>query len=284
MKLSKQICALVILLTASLMLTGYDEDFYLSEKEVAAYSSIFVSQATLNLHFDNLQGRAINLTFDNSTGTPRVQSTNLLSEMRRTEMAQLETGSAAVSLPRLKDELEKQLGYWIDGRLSLYSSPDDRVKLTSINGVTAVFVTNPSFHYHPDTQTIEFDVRLHITIDATIEVNAVNSLLNWVLNIFGNGVNGTYPLIVELFDLRLHGEAHVLSPYSNAGRVRFLLTPELLPVQIGPVSVNMQVRDNGGSSPQEVRLGIADLLQHNLSSRVDEIFTQDYGYFALPYI
>src|SRR5215510_15441551 len=112
----KQICALVVLLAVSMALTGCDEDFYLSEKEVAAYSSIFVSQATLNLHFDNLQGRAINLSFDNSTGTPRVQSTNLLTEMRQTEMAQLETGSAAVLLDRLSEELETQIGKWIEGK------------------------------------------------------------------------------------------------------------------------------------------------------------------------
>jgi hypothetical protein len=63
------------------------------------------SEATLNLHFDNLQGRAINLTFDNSTGTPRVQSTNLLTEMRRTEMAQLETNTAPVSLAVCRQRL-----------------------------------------------------------------------------------------------------------------------------------------------------------------------------------
>src|SRR5262245_18995267 len=116
----KQICALVILLVGSLTLTGCGDDFYLSEKEVAAYNSIFASEATLNQHFDKLQGRAINLTFDNSTVTPRVQSTNLLAEMRLTELAQLETGPAAVSLARLSAELESQIGAWIEGRLQLY--------------------------------------------------------------------------------------------------------------------------------------------------------------------
>ena len=98
----KQICALIILFVASLALTGCGDDFYLSENEVAAYNSIFATEATLNQHFDNLQGRAIRIDFDNSTGTPRVLSTNLLTEMRRTEMAQLESGRAAVSLDRIE--------------------------------------------------------------------------------------------------------------------------------------------------------------------------------------
>src|SRR5215475_12005925 len=136
MKRLKQIFALFILLTASLTLAGCDDYFYLSEKEVAAYSSVFSSEAALNLHFDNLQGRAINLTFDNSTGTPRVQSTNLLAEMRRTEMAQLEA-SSAVSLNRLSAELEAQIGNWIEGKLELYTSgaANDRVRLTRLDDV-----------------------------------------------------------------------------------------------------------------------------------------------------
>jgi hypothetical protein len=284
MRLMLRFMLLSSLLALTIVATGCNDDFFLSEKETRAYAGMLATESSATTYFDNLQGRSINLTFDNSSGTPSLLSTNLLTEMRRTEMAQLETGPAAVSLPRLKDELEKQLRLWIDGRLLLYTSPDDRVKLTSINGVTATFLSNPTFHYRPELQTIEFDAHLHLTIDGSIEVNAVNSILNWVLNIFGSGVNGTYPLIVELYDLRLHGEAHLLSPYSNAGRVRFLLTPELVPVQVGPVQVTMMVRDNGGSSPQEVRQGIGDLLRHNLSTRVDEIFTQDYYYFALPYI
>src|SRR5215813_14507082 len=137
MKRLKQIFALFILLTASLTLAGCDDDFYLSEKEVAAYSSVFSSEAALNLHFDNLPGRAINLTFDNSTGTPRVQSTNLLAEMRQTEMAQLETGPAAVSLARLSAELETQIGNWIEGKLLLYTSSvtNDRARLTRLDTV-----------------------------------------------------------------------------------------------------------------------------------------------------
>lgn len=93
--------------------TGCDDNFYLSEKEVAAYNSVLLSQAAANLHFDNLQGRAIDLTFDNSTGTPRLQSTNLLAEMRRTEMANLETGPAgrfARPVARRAGNADRQMG------------------------------------------------------------------------------------------------------------------------------------------------------------------------------
>jgi hypothetical protein len=269
----KQIRALAILLIAAMALTGCDDDFYLSEHEAAAYSSVFSSEAALNLHFDNLQGQAINLTFDNSTGTPRVQSTNLLSEMRRTELAQLETGWAAVSLSRLSAELETQIGNWIEGKLLLYTSgaTDDRARLTRLDNVSVVFLNNPSFTYHPERQTIAFDGRLQLVMNGEIEVNAVN----WLINIFTN-INGTYPLQVTVPDLRLQGEASVYSPFANAGRIRFQLIPQVL----API----QVTENGVSVPNQVKQGAAQILTHNLSVRVDEIFTQEYDHFALSQI
>src|SRR4030095_2884036 len=273
MKPLKQICALVILLIVSLTLTGCGYDFYLSEKEVAAYNSIFVSEAALNLHFDNLQGRAINLIFDNSTGTPRVQSTNLVTEMRLTEMAQLETGPAAVSLARLSAELETQVGNWVEGKLLLYTSgaANDRVRLTRLDTVSVVFISNPSFTYHPERQTIAFDARLQLAINGTIEVNAVN----WLINLFPN-INGIYPLQVMIPNLRLQGEASVYSPFANAGRIRFQLIPQVL----API----QALEHGVSIPNQVKQGAAQVLTHNLSVPVDEVFTQEYDHFTLPQI
>ncbi len=270
---SKRIFALALLLVVSLGLTGCEDDFYLSEKEVAAYKSVFASEAALNLHFDNLQGRAINLTFDNSTGTPRVQSTNLLAEMRRTELAQLESGPAAVSLSRLNTELETQISNWIEGRLQVYTSgaADDRVRLTRLDNVSVVFLNNPAFSYHPDRQSIAFDGRVQLVINGVIEVKAVN----WLIDIFTN-INGTYPLQVFVPDLRLEGEASVYSPFANAGRIRFQMFPQVLS--------QIQALENGMSIPNRVKDGVAHVMTQNLSVRVDEVFTQDYYHFALSQI
>ncbi len=269
----KRICVSVTLLFLSFVLAGCDDNFYLSEKEVAAYGSIFVSQSALNLHFDNLQGRTINLTFDNSTGTPRLQSTNLLTEMRRTELANLETGQAAVLLDRLRSELETQIGKWVEGKLLLYTSgnANDRVRLTELDTVSVVFISNPTFTYHPERQTIAFDVRLQLVINGTIEVNAVN----WLINIF-TSINGTYPLEVTIPDMRLQGEASIYSPLANAGRIRFQMIPQIL--------VPIQVSENGTSVPNRVKQGVAQVLTRNLSVRVDELFEQEYDHFALPQI
>lgn len=269
----KRTCALLVPLALSLLLTGCDDDFYLSEKETAAYNSVLINQATVGYHFDNLQGRAIDLTFDNSTGTPRLQSTNLLTEMRRTELANLESGAAAVSLDRLRAELETQIGRWVERKLQLYTngSTDERVRLTRLDTVSVVFLNNPTFAYQPERQTIAFDVRLQLVIVGTIEVNAVN----WLINLFTN-INGTYPLQVLMPDLRLQGEAGIYSPLANAGRIRFQLIPQIL----API----QVADNGVSVPNQVKQGTAQVLTHNLSVRVEEVFTQEYYHFTLPQI
>jgi hypothetical protein len=275
----KQPYALIVLLLVSLFAAGCDKDFYLSEKEVARYNSIFINQPTAGYHFDNLQGRAIDLTFDNSTGTPRLQSTNLLAEMRRTEMANLEVGPAAVSLDRLRGELQEQIGKWIEGRLQLYTNAsNEKVRLTRLDSVRLVFLTNPTFTYQPERQTIAFNVRFQIVITGEIEVNAVN----WLIDLFTN-VNGTYPLQVTVWNLQLQGEARLNSPYANAGQIRFQLVPQVLPPPNLPVTISgIMVSDNGQSIPDRVREGIVQVLTYNLSRRVDEVFVQDYYHFALP--
>lgn len=110
---------LAFLLLLILTSTGCTDEFYLSEKEVAAYRTTLATETAMNLNFGNLQGHQVTLQFDNSTGSPLVSSTNLTSEMRTTGLANLETGPAAISLDRAGAELEKQLNNWITGRLQL---------------------------------------------------------------------------------------------------------------------------------------------------------------------
>src|SRR5688572_13025953 len=96
----QQILLSAILIILSLSVTACTDEFYLSEKEARSYAGVLATESSANLHFDNLQNRLISLQFDNSSGIPRLQSTNLLAEMRRTELAQLEAGLAAVPLAR----------------------------------------------------------------------------------------------------------------------------------------------------------------------------------------
>jgi hypothetical protein len=253
-----------------LNVVGCTDEFYLSEKEARAYQSVLTTEASANLHFDNLTGRIVDLQFDNSTGTPRLLSSNLLTEMRRTEMTGLEIGSSAVSLDRLRQELERQIDAWIAGRLQLYiGNNNSRSRLTQLTSASVRFLNNPTFTYNATSQSIAFDLRVTITLNCTIEVNE----LDWFLDLFFD-VNGTYPLQIVVNDLRLQGQASILSPFADAGRIRFQLTPE----RLGTIDV----LETGPSVPGQVRDGVRDLLGKNLSSRVDEVFYQKYGYFALP--
>ena len=199
----RRVCLTVTLALALLNATGCTDEFYLSENEARAYQSVLSTQASANLHFDNLQGRTLDIQFDNSTGTPRLTSSNLLSEMRRTELLQLESGVSAVSLDRLRVELDKQIDNWVAGRMRLYVGENDSgAKLTQLTSASVSFLTNPVFTYNPATQSIAFDVRVTITLNGTIEVNA----LGWLLNLFAN-VNGTYPLRVVINNMRLAGRS-----------------------------------------------------------------------------
>lgn len=266
----KQITTTFVLLIVLLATTSCDDDFYLSENEVKSYESIFASEMILNQHFDNLQGRTITLTFNNSTGTPKLQSTNLLPEMRRTELANLETNASAVSLNRLATELETQVGSWVEGKLALYTNgtTNEKVRLTELNTVKVTFLQNPKFIYKPESQSITYDLSLKLVINGEIEVNAVS----WLINIFTN-INGTYPLEIELPNLSLQGDTSIHSPFANGGRIRFKMIPRVLST--------IQVRENGTSIPNQVKQGINQVLTHNLSKNIDEIFVQDYDHFAI---
>lgn len=260
----------VALLATAVILSGCDENFYLSEKEVAAYNKAFATQASLNAHFDNLQGRSIVLNFANVSGTPKLQTTNLLAEMRRTELAQLETGQATVSLDRVAGELETQIGKWVEDRLELYTAggAHDDVRLTRLDTVTVEFLANPTFTFVPERQSIAYDLRVRLDMIGTIDVQA----LNWLINLFA-GINGAYPLQLVMPDLQLRGEAQLNSPLSNAGRIRFVMIPEF--------NAPAQVNDVGVAIPDAVKDGVRNVMTQSLSSRIDELFDQEYFYFAI---
>jgi hypothetical protein len=268
----KQNVLLVVLVLMLLNATGCTDEFYLLEKETKAYQSVLATQTDANRHFDTLQGRIVNLQFDSSGTTPRLLSSNLLAEMRLTEMAQLETGPAAISLDRLRAELEKQIDNWVAGRLRLYTgSNNEQARLTRLDSASVQFLTNPTFTYDPGKQSIAFDASVTITLNGTIEVTA----LDWFLNLFV-GVNGMYPLTIVLNDMRLAGEASILSPFADTGRIKFQLTPQ--------ITGAIDVLENGTSIPNQVKNGVRELLRKNLSSHVDEIFYQKYNYFTLTSI
>src|SRR5262245_52963221 len=210
-----RIYALTILVGLAITNVGCSEDFYLSEKEVRAYTRVLATETSANLTFDNLQARTVTLQFDNSTGVPRLLSSNLLAEMRRTELAQLETGPAAVSLDRLRQELEAQIGIWASGRLELYNSDaNDLARMARLDSDSVRFMNNPTFSYDWQRQTVNFDARLTIIINGTIEVNAVS----WLVDLF-TGINGTYPLQIVVNEMRLQGEANLMPIYANAGQI-----------------------------------------------------------------
>ena len=149
----RRVCLTVVMALALFNATGCTDEFYLSENEAKAYQSVLSTQASANLHFDNLQGRTLDIQFDNSTGTPRLLSSNLLSEMRRTELLQLESGLSAVSLDVCAASWISRL---ILGRRRMRST----LARTTPGEADGTFVSfglfsdEPGFTYNPATQSI----------------------------------------------------------------------------------------------------------------------------------
>ena len=253
-------------------LTACDDHFYMSENEAAALTSVLVTDQIANQTFDNLRGRSVNFVFDNTTGTPKLVGSQLLQEMRRTELQSLEGGTRGISLPRLVGEFEDQIGKWAEDRLELYTSGStaDRTRLDELYSVNVRFRNNPTFVYRPSTQKIDYQVSLRVVMIGKIHVNSVN----WLVNFFTR-INGDYKVRITIPSLQLNGQADLYSPYADAGRIRLKMTPRIA----APVEVRQQGPD---SVPGAVRNGVAKIMTRNLSKSVNHVFTQKYYHFSLP--
>lgn len=257
-----------LLITICLLATSCENDFYLSENEAAAFAYSLKTQSNAHLYYDLPLNQPLTINFQPNSSPPQISSTNLLQMMRATNLVSLEN-NGNVRLDRISGELEKQVGGWVNERLRLYSDENNSdVRLTAMDQVVIAFLNTPAFTFAPDRQAIAFDLTVRVTINATIHVNAVNPLINFFV-----GVNGTYPLQVVVNNYRLQGEAVVVSPYANAGSVRFQLTPQ-------PGAID--IFDRGTVvSPAQIKNGARDLLGQQLRSPVDVTFNQQYDHFAL---
>jgi hypothetical protein len=267
-------CVLVSLVMIALATSSCSDDFYLSEKEAAAYAYVFQTEQNANMYLAGLSQQRVTVDFDMVGNTPQVRSSNLLTVMRGMTLGVLETSRSQIPLDQLASQLEKQLGTWVSGRMKLYTGQNnERVRLTDLDSVTVTFARDPVFTYNPDRQSISFDVTLQAAVDGTIEVNAISGILDFLFSIFGSNVNGTYPLKVIINDLHLKGEASIVSPFQDAGRVQFHLYPQ-------PGTIEVRDR-NASNAPGKIKDGIRKVLKYDLAKPVNEVFDQKYDYFSL---
>ncbi len=130
------------------------------------------------------------------------------------------------------------------------------------------FLNKPTFAFHPERQAIGFDLGIRLTINGTIRVDALDPISDFFF-----GINGTYPLIVVVNNLRLTGDAQLFSTYADASRIQFSLNSQ-------PGLIN--VSDNGSTTaPNEVKVGVRTMLRRQLSQPLRQSFIQRYDHFAL---
>jgi hypothetical protein len=260
---------------------GCGSDFYLSESETAAYAAPFTSEAGANnLFADSIvdpngqdPNKTLRITFDNTVSPPVIQSTNLAPLLRGyTNYGLMEGVNRQIQLDRLSSQLQTQASTWIQNELQLYTGANGAgVQLTKLNSITLSFVTKPTFVFHPDTQSIEFHVKVRLTIDGTLTVDALDFFTNWL----AGGVNGTYPLNIVIQDLDLNGTASFNSGLADASNIAITIVPT-----VGTLSVF----DGAGATsaaPDSVKDGVRDTVKTQLSVPLTQTFLQRYDYFAL---
>ena len=271
----------VFLLIAASIISSCDSDFYLSESETAAYAAPFTSESGANNLIQNSildttsqdPNRSLRITFNNSTMPPTIQSMNLAPLLRSyTNYGLMEQFNHQINLDRLNAEMTHQVETWIQKELQLYMGDNNAdVQLTSLDSVTVTVMKKPSFIFHPDRNSIEFYVAVNIEIVGTLRVDALDWFTNWI----SGGINGTYPIQVDIQNLGLKGEANLANSYEDASGITLNILP-------APGTVVVSDGQSATSPmPQKVRDGVRDVLNYQFGRPLNQSFVQNYNYFSL---
>src|SRR5205085_2722641 len=266
-----RLSCVVLLAALTFAASGCDQDFYLSESESAAYTGLFADESSANNFIGtSLPGQTLDIQFDNSSQPPTIRSTNLVTLMRNyTTLGIVEGVNQQVQLDRLNTQLQTQLERYIRSKLQIYQGINNAgVRLTQLTSVQINFRNRPTFAFHPERQSIAFNLTVNLTINGTIQVDALDPVTNFIFN-----VNGTYPLIISVNNLNLSGEAVLSTPFADAAEIGFNLTPTP-----GTISV---IDGGSSSAPGVVKDGVASLIRQQLSQPLRENFKQRYTYFAM---
>ena len=276
-----RIITAVCLLVAASLISSCDSDFYLSESETAAYAAPFSSESGANnLIQDSIvdttsqdPNRSLRITFNNSTTPPTIQSMNLAPLLRSyTNYGLMEQFNHQINLDRLNAEMTHQVETWIQKELQLYMGDNNAaVQLTGLNSVTVTVMKKPSFIFHPDRSSIEFHTVVSIEIIGALHVDALDWFTNWI----SGGINGTYPIQVDIQNIELNGDATLANSYEDAGEISLHMLPA-----VGTVAVS-----DGPSAtspmPQKVRDGVRDVLSYQFARPLNQKFVQNYNYFSI---
>jgi len=170
---------------------------------------------------------------------------------------------------RLNGELQKQMERWIRKELQLYTGVNNAgARLSQLASIRVSFLTRPAFTFRPDRNAIAFSLNVRLFITGTVDVDALDVVSNLIF-----GINGTYPLTVDINNFNLSGEAILRSTLADAGEIEFKLNPQPGTIVVGSVGAS--------TAPSAVRNGVRDLVSRQLSRPLRQTFKQRYDYFAL---
>jgi hypothetical protein len=268
-KLFRLLIALTLLMM-SMVVTGCDPDFYLSESETAAYAALLSSESDANSFISNsLPGQVLTITFNNASSPPTIQSTNLVPLLRSyTTLGLVEGINRQIQLDRLNAQLQTQIERWLQSELKLYTGVNGAgASLTQLSSISVIFLNKPVFTFRPDRQSIAFSANVRLIINGTVRVDALDFFSNLLFQI-----NGTYPLTVDIKNFGLNGEAALRSPFMDSGTIGFTITPSPGSVTVSPTA---------GSVPTAVTNGVRSLVSAQLSRTLRKDLDQRYDYFAL---
>jgi hypothetical protein len=250
-------------------LAGCSSGFYLSESEVAAYRANLRTAASATELLDNLRDLPVEVEFEPSAPDLRIRRSNLLDVLRAIpELWFAEQVFGQIRLERLSRQIEEEVQVWLGDRVGLVRNGSDTpAGLKRLERATVRFLAPPAVEYRAAEQRIRIDLRLALSLAATIEVRdpggIVGALVGWAVP------DGVFPITIAVNDLALGIDAHLSAPLAAAGQVRLRVVPRARQIEVR------------GTAPDDVKEGVRRLVAERLSPTLEASRLLRFDYFSL---
>ena len=272
-----------LLLTAAIFvpLIGCGRGFYISESDSRALLNTLNSASNANTLLGDLPNgqnhtQSIQVTFDNSSGTPRISNQgSIAAAIHGLRNLQAFQNQGQLNVDRLAAQLEDQLDQWISDRVVLFSdAAGSQVKITRLDSVSARFGQHQfNAVYDPRKSRISFTATAAVTIVFAINVNVLSGLDAVGASIFGQNPNGDYDLSVSLSELPINGWLDLSNPFSDVAQVQLHIDAPAAP---GSMTINV-----AGTDQSQIINGVKAVFQQQFSSPVDSAYLLRFNNFSI---
>lgn len=283
-------------LVVALVVGGCAPRLYLTESDVAALGANLRDAATADALFEPLEGEMLDLRLVTRGGSRfEIVGSNTLELLRSIGRLAFIEALGQLSLPRLSDQLDDQLGDWIDAQRALVArSSGSRIEFTRLDRFTLRLEKAPRFVYDAASQTVDIDLHVRPTLHGRLHHRIVGddllgSVSGFLIDLAqGSGTaEGDNDVVITVPDLRLRARIRLAAGRPDAAEIELRLRPAVVPHATDPGAMRRLGYDPSGvgvstSAPSRVREALAGAVRDAFSRTVYKRHVLRFERFTVP--